>query len=100
MYKEPETRTKSTLWRLLAFSGYFLIYLVSIIYAQEYGHRQVEKAVREAPRAKKDLAKKGRALLSVPPAIFRSGQEYSPDPRALLEHRRRMGEVLEKLLGR
>jgi len=62
--------------------------------------RLLEKAVREAPRAKKDLAKKGRALLSVPPAIFRSGQEYSPDPRALLEHRRRMGEVLEKLLGR
>jgi hypothetical protein len=80
---DSDARTESPVWRLLAFSGFLLINLVSTIYVLEYGHRQVEKAVREAPAA-----------------IFRSGQEYSPDPRALLEHRRRMGEVLEKLLGR
>ena len=60
----------------------------------------LEKAVREAPRAKKDLARKGSALLKVPPAIFKSGQDYVKDPQALLDHRRRIGEVLEKLLAR
>jgi hypothetical protein len=60
----------------------------------------LEKAVREVPRAKKDLARKGSALLKVPPAIFKSGQDYVKDPQALLDHRRRIGEVLEKLLAR
>jgi hypothetical protein len=62
--------------------------------------RLLERAVRQTPPAKKDLAKKGRALLQVPPSVFRSGQDYAKDPQALLDHRHRMGEVLEKLLAR
>jgi len=80
---DSDARTESPVWRLLAFSGFLLINLVSTIYVLEYGHRQDEKAVREAP-----------------PAIFRSSQEYSTDPRAPLNHRRRMEEVLEKHLAR
>jgi hypothetical protein len=62
--------------------------------------RLLEGAVRQAPPDKKDLAKKGRDLLQVPPSVFRSGQDYAQDPQALLDHRHRMGEVLEKLLAR
>ena len=62
--------------------------------------RLLERAVRQAPPAKEDLAKKGRALLQVPPSVFRSGQDCAQDPQALLDHRHRMGEVLEKLLAR
>ena len=62
--------------------------------------RLLENAVREARPAKKGWAKKGRALLDIPADIFRSGQDYAKDPRALLQHRRRIGEVLEKLLAR
>jgi len=62
--------------------------------------RLLERAVRQAPPAKKDLAKKGHALLQVPPSVFRSGQDYTQDPQALLDHRHRGGEVLEKLLAR
>jgi hypothetical protein len=97
---DSDARTESPVWRLLAFSGFLLINLVSTSYVLEYGHRQVEKAVREAPPAKKDLARKGRALLRVPPAIFRSGQDYAKNPQALLDHRCQIGEVLEKLLAR
>jgi hypothetical protein len=62
--------------------------------------RLLEKAVREAPPAMTDWAKKGRRLLNIPAAIFRSGQDYTKDPQVLLDHRRRIGEALEKLLTR
>jgi hypothetical protein len=62
--------------------------------------RLLEKAVGEAPPAKRDLAKRGRALLKAPAAVFRSGRDYNKDPLALLGHRRQMGEALERLLAR
>jgi hypothetical protein len=62
--------------------------------------RLLEKAVLEAPPAMRHWAEKGRGLLDIPAAIFRSGQDYNKDPRAVLDHRRRIGEALEKLLKR
>jgi hypothetical protein len=62
--------------------------------------RLLEKAVREAPPEKRGLAKKARALLDIPAAVFRSGRDFARDPQILLEHRRRVGEILEKLLTR
>lgn len=61
--------------------------------------RMLEKAVQEVPPDKKELVKKGRALLDIPAAIFKSGQDYSKDPRTLLDYRHRVGEALEKLLA-
>ena len=61
--------------------------------------RLLERAVREAPPAKEKLARKGRALLNLPSAVFRNGQEFAKDPRALLDHRHRIGETLQGLLA-
>jgi hypothetical protein len=60
--------------------------------------RHLENAVKEAPPAKKDLAKKGKAILRIPETIFSSGREYIQDPNVLFEYRRRIAELLEKLL--
>ncbi len=60
--------------------------------------RLLEEAVREAPPAKKELAKRGQALLRIPGEVFTSGREYSKNPNTLLEYRRRIAETLEELL--
>jgi hypothetical protein len=61
--------------------------------------RLLEKAVEEAPPAEEKLARKGRALLEFPADIFRNGQDFTKNPRVLLDYRRRLGETLEKLLA-
>jgi hypothetical protein len=58
----------------------------------------LEKAVRNAPSGKSRLAEEGRRLLDFAPELFRSGQDYTKDPKVLLKHRNRIAAVLEKLL--
>jgi hypothetical protein len=58
----------------------------------------LEKAVNSAPSGKSQLAKQGRRLLNFPPELFRSGQDYTKDPKVLLNHRSKIAAVLEKLL--
>jgi len=59
--------------------------------------RLLEKAVQEAPPQKKKLAGQGRKLLRIPESLFRSGQDYSKNPKVLLEHRKKVAAVLERL---
>jgi hypothetical protein len=58
----------------------------------------LEKAVRNAPSGKSRLAEEGRRLLDFAPELFRSGQDYTKDPKVLLKHRNRIAAILEKLL--
>jgi hypothetical protein len=60
--------------------------------------RLLEEAVRQASPAREGLAKRGEALLRIPGRVFTSGREYAKDPRVLLGHRRRIAELLEKLV--
>jgi hypothetical protein len=57
----------------------------------------LERAVKSAPKKMKALAKEGRKLLDLPPALFTSGQEYTKDPRMILDYRKRIAAVLEGL---
>lgn len=102
-------RTKSSIGHSLAFSGFLLITFKSMIYAQEYGYRLAEDSVAAvwwaegAYKVMKDdlywfdepdpenypFVREGMMTIR--------GQDYAKDPQA---HRRRMGEVLEKLLAR
>jgi hypothetical protein len=58
----------------------------------------LEKAVENAASGKSRLAAEGRKLLDFPPELFRSGQDYTKDPKVLLKYRSRIADVLEKLL--
>lgn len=57
----------------------------------------LERAVKSAPKKKKALVEEGRKLLDLPPALFTSGQEYTKDPRIILDYRKRIAAVLEGL---
>ncbi|OGD22307.1 MAG: hypothetical protein A2W03_09470 [Candidatus Aminicenantes bacterium RBG_16_63_16] len=57
----------------------------------------LERAVRDAPDGEKPLAAGACELLDVPAAMFVSGQEYTKDPRVILEHRRKIALALEAL---
>jgi len=57
----------------------------------------LEKAVREAPAKAAGAARDAATLLRFPDSLFKSGQEYTKDAGALLEHRRRIAEAVEKL---
>jgi len=59
----------------------------------------LERAVKDAPEGQKTLAGEARNLLDVPPALFVSGQEYTKDPKAILDYRKKVGEALEALLA-
>jgi hypothetical protein len=56
----------------------------------------LEKSVKTAPRQKKALAEEGRRLLDLPSTLLTSGEEYTKDPRVILEYRKRVAAVLEK----
>jgi hypothetical protein len=58
----------------------------------------LEKAVREAPPRMRGAAGEGRRLLQFPKSFFRSGMDYTKDPRVLLEYRKKVAAVLERLL--
>lgn len=59
----------------------------------------LEEAVKKAAPGKEKLAEKGRKLLDLPESLFKSGQEYTKDPQDLLEYRKKIAEVLEKLIA-
>ncbi|MGQ9673972.1 MAG: glycoside hydrolase domain-containing protein [Candidatus Aminicenantales bacterium] len=59
----------------------------------------LEAAVKNAPPQKNELAERGKKLLRIPETIFKSGQEYTKDARVLLNHRRKVGEILEEFYG-
>jgi hypothetical protein len=59
----------------------------------------LEQAVKNAPPEKRELAEQGRKLLDLPGDIFKSGQEYTKDPKILLDYRKKIAELLEKLFG-
>jgi len=57
----------------------------------------LEKAAREAPAKAAKVAREAKKLLDFPASLFKSGQEYTRDPRALLDYRRRIAEAVERL---
>jgi len=57
----------------------------------------LEKAAREAPAKAAKAAREAKKLLDFPASLFKSGQEYTRDPRALLDYRRRIAEAIERL---
>lgn len=59
----------------------------------------LEAAVKNAAPQKNELAERGKKLLRIPETIFKSGQEYTKDARVLLNHRRKVGEILEEFYG-
>jgi hypothetical protein len=48
-------------------------------------------------KAKRELVDKGRQLLNLPESLFKNGQDYTKDPKVLLEYRAKIAELLEKL---
>lgn len=56
----------------------------------------LEDKIKKA-KAKKELVDKGRQLLNLPESLFKNGQDYTKDPRVLLEYRAKIAELLEKL---
>jgi hypothetical protein len=57
----------------------------------------LEKAAREAPGKAAKAVREARGLLDFPVSLFKSGQEYTKDPQALLDDRRRIAEAIERL---
>ena len=57
----------------------------------------LEKAARGASRKQKALADEARSLLRFPASLFTSGQDYTKDPKALLEYRAKVADLIEKL---
>ena len=57
----------------------------------------LEKAAKGAPKKQKALAEEARALLKIPDAFFTSGRDYTKDPKALLDYRAKVAELVEKL---
>lgn len=60
----------------------------------------LEEAVKNAPREKGELAELGKKLLRLPETILKSGQDYTKNPKTLLDYRKRLAEILEKFYGR
>jgi len=58
----------------------------------------LEKAVKNASPEKKAVAKEGRSLLDLPETIIKNGQEYAKDPKVLLDYRKKIAALLERLL--
>ncbi len=56
----------------------------------------LENSIKKA-KAKKELVDKGRQLLNLPESLFKNGQDYTKDPKVLLEYRAKIAELLEKL---
>ncbi len=59
--------------------------------------RLLERAVKNAPEERRELAGMGRQLLDIPTTLFVSGREYTKDPKPILDHRKKMGEALAAL---
>ena len=57
----------------------------------------LEKAVASAGGKLRARAAEAKRLLAVPEAVFKSAQEYTKDPRVLLDYRRRVAEAIEAL---
>jgi hypothetical protein len=55
----------------------------------------LDKAVKNAGPEKRALAEKAKALLNFPESLFKSGTEYTKDPKALLEYRQKIARLLE-----
>jgi hypothetical protein len=54
-------------------------------------------AAKKAGPEKKALADKAEKLLDIPEFIFKSGQDYTKDPKVLLEYRRKVAALIEAL---
>lgn len=59
----------------------------------------LENSIKKAKRGQKDLVEKARQMLSIPESLFKNGQDYTKDPKALLEYRTKIAQLLEKLLS-
>ena len=60
----------------------------------------LEKAMTGAAKAsgaRKALADEARSLLKFPASLFTSGKEYTKDPKALLDYRAKVADLIEKL---
>lgn len=53
--------------------------------------------ITKAGPDKKETAEKASQLLNFPESLFRSGQEYTKDPQALLNYRRKIAEMIRLL---
>lgn len=56
----------------------------------------LEDKIKKA-KAKKELVDRGRQLLNLPESLFKNGQDYTKDPKVILEYRAKIAELLEKL---
>jgi len=56
----------------------------------------LENKIKKA-KGKKELVDKGRQLLNLPESLFKTGQDYTKDPKILLEYRAKIAGLLEKL---
>jgi hypothetical protein len=54
-------------------------------------------AAKSAPENRQAQIEEGRKLLDIPPAMFVSGQEYTKNPKVILEYRKRIAAALEGL---
>ena len=56
----------------------------------------LDKAARGASRKQKALADEARTLLRFPASLFSSGRDYTKDPKALLDYRAKVADLIEK----
>ncbi|HYA48638.1 MAG TPA: glycoside hydrolase domain-containing protein [Burkholderiales bacterium] len=57
----------------------------------------LEKAAATAGARAPRTVREAKALLDLPASLFKSGQEYTKDPHALLAHRAKVASAIEKL---
>ena len=57
----------------------------------------LEKLVKNAAPGQRALAEQGEILLKFPEMLFKDGQNYNKDPKALLEYRAKVAQVLNGL---
>jgi len=57
----------------------------------------IKEATNRSPRADSTLLTRCRQVLAIPPALFVSGQEYTKDPRAILDYRKKIAAAIEEL---
>jgi len=57
----------------------------------------LEKAAKGATKNGRQLAAEAGSLLRFSDALFTSGKDYTKDPKALFDHRRKIAEAIERL---
>jgi hypothetical protein len=70
---------------------------MSEAWVETAGNGNFQGARGSAPKDRRLLVEEGRRLLDIPATMFVSGQEYTKDPKVILEYRKRIGALLEAL---